>query len=144
MQNFNAIFELYKEIEAVEKDKINSIKKYDFSLHYYRKQIIDLISKTNTQYDFYQSFKHYTQMSKDTNYFNIYYKINNRYMPIITDICILGQDLELHDYDDYNKIATGSLSNVTIYCDNPNTENFMKSSVQDHTKGRIFEDFDFD
>lgn len=126
MDSFHEVFYILKKMSVLEKDKIAFINHCDSTINNCRMKIISIISKSNIQYDFYHSYKHYINLSKDLNYFNVYYKVNNKYMPIVTDICLSGHNLTENNYEDYIKIATGTLSNLTIYCDSSNVETFPK------------------
>jgi hypothetical protein len=129
VDNFYEVLDIFKNISDLEKDKIAFVKNCNLTINEYKLKIMDITSEANIQYDFYHSYKHYINLNKDPNYFNLYYKINNKYMPIVTDICLSGDDITKNSYDDYIKITTGTLNNLTIYCDSSNVENFPKNDL---------------
>lgn len=128
MDRLNSVIHMLKKIHYLEESKITFIKSSDSKINTCKMAISDIISESNFQYDFYHSYKHYLDLSNDPNYINIYYKINYNYMPIVTDVCLKGSSLTDNTYNDYIKIATGNLSNLTIYCDSLNIEIFPKES----------------
>ncbi|MCM1991158.1 hypothetical protein [Oceanirhabdus seepicola] len=126
MDSFYKIFDILKKISKLENDKITLIKNIDSTINNYRIEMLEILSKSYIEYDFYHSYKHYLNLSKDPNYFNVYYKVNSSYMPIVTDVCLARHPIFEDNYDDYIKIATGTLSNLTLYCDSSNIETFPK------------------